>query len=281
MRESPTLKKGRYDTIILDVLRRNPCSRKELLRLNKDEKSSLSKIPYSTLDQRLKQLEKYGFVEHIPDVYRIVEKIREADGEDVEECTKAISEALRVGNKAILFSRVNQLRVLSERNRIAHLSIVLQCLEECLESPILAYDSETFSELVDIVSYILFFERNYKLQGSDKIVERIQYEISPKVISLVRANPEFPDHHTIRFLGRCGTEEAVDTIFEKIKSKPSVAHKRIDTAHALAELYSKHKKLINQQFDALMEENSPKPVVEAATKLRQDTWNQLSIHFRG
>jgi len=280
MRKSPTLKKGRSDPIILNILRRKPCSRKELLLLRKDEKSLLSKIPYSTFDQRLKQLEKYGIIEHIPDVYKIVEKIEEADREEVEECTKAISKALRDGNKDILSSRVNQLRHLSERNRIAHLPNVLQRIEECLGSPMLVDNSETFRKLVDTLSNILSFEQYHKLQEWEKIVERIQNRISPKAISIVRANPAFPDHTTIWFLGKCGTKEAVETIFEKIKSNPSEAHRRVDTANALAELCSKYRKLINQQFDVLMEDENP-TLVEAAKKLRQETMRERSIHFHG
>jgi len=78
-----------------------------------------------------------------------------------------------------------------------------------------------------------------------------------------------------------GTKEAVGTIFEKIQSNPLEARKSGDTARALAKLYSKHGELIDQQFDALMEENNPKPVVEAATKLRQEMIRERSIHVRG
>ena len=208
-----------------------------------------------------------------------VVKIEEADREEVERCTKAISKALKDGNKDSLSSRVDQLKQLSERNRIAHFSQVLPTIEKCLESPILAYGSETFRKLVDTLSDILFNEQYYKTPNGDKIVERIQNKTSPKAISLVRENPEFPHHSIIWFLGKCGTKEAVETIFEKIKSKPVEARKSGDTAHALAKLYSKHGELIDQQFDALMEEKNPKLVVEAATKLRHEMNHKLPIHL--
>lgn len=205
-------------------------------------------------------------------------KIEEASLEEVEECTEAILKALRDGNKNVLSSRVDQIKQLSERKRVANFPQVLQHIEECLESPMLVSNSETFKKLVNTLSNILFFEQYHKPPNMDKIVERIQNKISPKVISLVKENLEFPDFSTVMFLGRCGRKEAVEVIFDKIKSNPSVASKRSDTAHALAELYFEHKRFINQQLDALLKDKD-KTLVELAKELRRKIMHQRSIIY--
>ena len=45
MRDSPRYKKGGYDQIILEVLRRAPLSRDEILVLNKDPNLRFQKYP--------------------------------------------------------------------------------------------------------------------------------------------------------------------------------------------------------------------------------------------
>jgi len=232
-------------------------------------------VTKSTFYRKIRKLIELGEVKE--GKLELIEEAIEADRNEVEYCVEAISKALIDGDENILDSRIDQLEQLSDGKRVAHFPQVLQRIEEWLENSMLVHNSETFKKLVDTLSHILFFEQRHKPLNWDEIVERIQNRISPKAISIVRANPEFPDHHTIRFLGKCGKKEAVETIFEKIKSKPSEAHRRIDTAHALAELYSKHKNLINQQFDALIKEKKNPALVEAAKKLRQELMRHRSI----
>ena len=143
----------------------------------------------------------------------------------------------------------------------------------------LVHDFETFKKLVVTLSNILSLEKSDKPEDWDGIVERIQNEISPKVISIVRENPEFPDFSAVTFLGKCGMKEAVEAIFEKIKSNPSEASPRTDTAHALAELSFEHNSFINQRIDALLKDKD-KTLVELAKKLRREFMRQRSMLYR-
>ena len=64
--------------------------------------------------------------------------------------------------------------------------------------------------------------------------------------------------------------------FDKFKSNPAEALPRSDTGHALAKLYSEHKRFINQQLDALLK-TKDKKLVELAKKRRREIMHQLSI----
>jgi hypothetical protein len=119
VRENTIYRKGRYDDIILDLLGGNPCSRKELLELNKQKDSPLSKIPYSTLDKRLRQLEKYGYIKHISDIYRIAERVEEANPSEVDYHLEVLLN--KDEHEESLYISIKRLRVLSKTKRIASL----------------------------------------------------------------------------------------------------------------------------------------------------------------
>ena len=261
--------RGDPDRIIKEVLRQGPKTPKELSSACLDNEISKSSY-YRCLRKLIKK-------EEIKEAkYELIEKVMEADREEVDRCITAISKALINGNKNVLSSRIDELRLLSERNRIAHFPRVLMQIKECLESSLLVYDFETFKKLVVTLSNILGFEQYHKPKGWDRITERIQNEISPEVISVIMEHPEFPDSSAISFLGEVGTKEAVIAIFDKIRSKPSEAIPRIDTARALAKIYSEHGKFIDHQLDALLENEDPR-LIELAKKYRREMSHQRSI----
>ena len=249
MRESPKLKKGRYDQIILKILREKPRSREELLELNKKENSPLSKIPYSTLDQRLKQLEKYGIIEHIPDVYKIV-RTEEANRSKVQDCMKAIE---KEENKNVLLDRIDKLHHMSASGkRLAHLVEFRSGIQDLLENPMLIEHPEILTKLLFTLARILEFEDEHKSPDSDKVVKLLLDNTLPKIIPMIEKDPEFPDNNRLFFLGKTGRKEAVDILLKKIRSHPSKARDNQDLARALRNLCTKHRKLINKNLEDLM-----------------------------
>lgn len=271
-----TFKLKKYPWATFQVMISGKFSISYLLKKNPEAPLQLAKTLLIKEDG--KQITKFEKYKEIPKLNGLI-KLKEANREEVEECTKAISKALTNGNKDVLSSRVDQLKQLSERKRVAHFPQVLKQIKECLKSPMLVHDFETFKILVVTISNILSFEKYHKPEDWDGIIEEIQNEISPKVISIIMENPEFPDFSIVTFLGRCGRKEAVEAIFEKIKSNPSEASPRSDTAHALAELSFEYNSFVNQRFDALLKDKD-KRLVELAKKLRRWFMHQRSMLYR-
>ena len=99
MRKSLKLNRGKYDQIILDILRREPCSRKELVEKCRDKG-----IPVSTIHRRIKQLDKYGLIKII-DLIKITHMFEEANFNEVKDCVETI---LNKENRDVLFERIKQ-----------------------------------------------------------------------------------------------------------------------------------------------------------------------------
>ena len=250
MRDSPRYKKGRYDQIILDVLRGAPLSRNELLDLRKDPNSKLSQIPYSTLDQRLKQLERSGFIKHITDYYKILED-KDADSDEVQECIEVIRNEEE--QEHVIQDRIKHLRILSKKNRIATLSNVMCTIEECLENPKILDCVESFEELTFMLKNILDFERKHRLQGSEKIIEELTSRVPKKVIDHLDKKPDFPGARASRFLAASGKREAVEIFFKKIRTLSKFNENQIEElGYNLKLLYPKHQRIINSHIDDLL-----------------------------
>ena len=115
MRENIEIKKGKYDQIILDILRgKGPLSSSKMREL------SLSKgIPYPTYNRRIKKLEKYGFIEII-DLIEIAEKIEEANPEVIQDCLEVIQDRKEKESEDVIQDRVKQVRMISAEKRVVH-----------------------------------------------------------------------------------------------------------------------------------------------------------------
>ncbi len=212
MRDSLRYKKGRYDQIILEVLREAPLSRDEILDLYKDPKSPLSKIPYSTLDQRLKQLEKYGLIEHIPDVYKIAEKLEEANREEVNYCLIRIQDENE--NEDVIYENLRKLRIISSRRRIATILKVLQSLEESLVNPKITGNCKNFEEYMGILKNVLQLEYQHHFPETENIIQEITGEMLLKIIEILKGKPDYPNREALNFLAISKKKIAIETLFE-------------------------------------------------------------------
>jgi len=215
MRDSLSSRRSKYDDIILGILRGKTHSRKELLELNKDEKSPLKQIPYPTLDRRLKQLEKFGLIKHMPDKYKIAETVEEADPDEIRQCLEVIRN--KNESEEVVQDRVKQLRILSQKKRVASLSAVLSTLEESLENPKIVDNPKTFEELTFALGNMLSFEQTHNLTDSGRYIERMTNNILRKIVEIVDGKTEFPANYAVHFLALSGRKEAVGVLFRKME----------------------------------------------------------------
>ena len=77
MSKNLKIKRGRYDEIILGILRGGPRTSKELKEMCLEKG-----IPYSTYSRRINQLIKYEIIER-SDIVKLSERIEEADPEKI------------------------------------------------------------------------------------------------------------------------------------------------------------------------------------------------------
>ena len=254
MRDAPRYKKGGYDQIILEVLRRAPLSRDEILVLNKDPKSPLSKIPYSTLDQRLKQLEKYGLIEHIPDVYKIAKKLEEANREEVDYCLNSIQDENE--NEDVIHENLRKLRIISSRRRIATIPKALQSLEESLANPKITRNCENFKEYILILKNVLQFEQQYHVPETENIIQQITGQMLEKILVILKGKPDYPNLEVLDFLAISGKQIAIEMMFElayRFKNEFNTNHSKIEElGNALAIAHPENLLIIDTKIDDLI-----------------------------
>ena len=246
MRETLTIGKGRYDEVIMKILREGPRSRKELLAAACDEK----KIPYPTVYRRVLQLCKYKMIERV-DVYRVIERILEADPDEVKE---AIESLKTERNENVLDIRIEKLTQISAAKSMAHLPGVACGLGECLGNPAIIRNPTTLSKFVSILPRILRYERNNRPSSFEKTIESLLNQTLGRILKLVEDKNEIPDPSILDFLQESGKEEAVHGLFRIIKSNPFGAAGRVDDlARTLGKqgLYAKHSVLIEHYFTEL------------------------------
>jgi hypothetical protein len=239
MRETLTIGKGRYDETIMRILREKPRSRKELLAACNEKK-----IPYPTVYRRVLQLCKYGMIERV-DVYRVIERIQEADLDQVKECVQSLRTER---NETVLGIRIEKLTQISAAKRMAHLPGIVYGLGECLDNPAVIRNPTTLSKFVSILPRILRHERNNRQSSFEKVIESLLSQTFGRILKLVEGKNEIPDPSILEFLQESGKEEAVHGLFKIIKSNPFDATRRVDDlVSTLGKhgLYAKHEKLID------------------------------------
>ena len=89
---------------------------------------------------------KFGIIEHIPDVYRIAEKVEEANRGEVEYCLNVTVDIEE--DEEVIHGEMKHLRIVSMRRRIASVPRVMLVLEECLENPKIRNNPKLFKEYV-------------------------------------------------------------------------------------------------------------------------------------
>lgn len=252
MGEKPKRRRSSNDNIIIEFLRGKSWSRKKLLQLNKQKESVLSKIPYKTLDRRLKQLEKYGILEHIPDVYKLAEHVEEVNTDEIQEIIEVIDN--NNTNKEVLYSRLRELRLLSSAKRIGRVPMVISTLEASLADSRVVDNPKIFEELILTLKNILIFERENKLQESEKIIEEIISPILKKMLDVLRRNAELPSKYVIGFLGETGKNGSVKVLFELMhRFKHELSNDQIENfANTLNKLMPKYFRTINRKIDYLI-----------------------------
>ena len=144
------------------------------------EKSFKAGIPPSTFYTRVKQLQKYGILEHI-DIVKLTDRHREANSRDIADIIRAISER---SNVVIKKDRLNQLRLVSARYRICHIPGVVNALETFINDPWIISDFKTTENLMEILCTVLHLEREYPCPDSDLYVQELTGVIFLEIISL-------------------------------------------------------------------------------------------------
>jgi len=264
-----------FDSTFEEILREKPRSRKELLDLNKQAKSPLSKIPYKTLYRRLKQLQTYGVIKHVPDIYKLVEHVEEANHDEVEDCLKVIRN--RDENEEVIYGRIKRLRVLSGKKRLANIPSVLSTFHDALENPKITGTERNFEELTLTLKNILNHERKYKLLESEQIIKEISGNILKKIIRIIKQKTEFQGDSTIGFLAESEKIEAVETLFYLvIRFKHDLDHRQIEKlAHAFVNLYPHHL-TINKHIEDLIRSDNEE-LKQIAKRLREIILWQASL----
>ncbi|MBN1357572.1 hypothetical protein JW988_02275 [Candidatus Bathyarchaeota archaeon] len=180
----------------------------------------------------------------------------EAEKSVILECINKIQ---KTTNETVLYSRLIPVRKLAINKRIVHQPEVLQCLDSCLENPLVTENIETFRLVIEILRYIIYFEEKQKSPNLEAI-RKIKNDIALKLISILEK--QTANHYllySLPFLGLSGRKEAADLILEKIKSNPSKSLEAVvdsflyEYANALIHLYPKHRSLIDNFLDKLIE----------------------------
>ncbi len=222
MREPPKYRKGNYDKIIIDALRKKALSRAELLKLHKDEKSLLSQIPYSTFYNRLKQLVKYKVIEHLPDAYRLV-AIEEADSKSVLKHLKVLDES---DVPSVLEHELHRLCVLAS-SRVAHISGVLAFCDSALKDPKYRVKN-VLKKLVSLLDKLLFFERSRTPVGYETIVKRIQGMPLESLIGILETETDYHVlYEAVEFLANTDREESVNALFRLVERLDDDLYKQL------------------------------------------------------
>lgn len=193
--------------------------------------------------------------------------------------SRIIEKINNTNNAKLLFSKFTQLRTLTSK-KITHHPEVLNCLETCLDNPLVIENIETFRLLIEILRYIIHFEEKQK-QSNSEAIQKIKNEISMKLISILENRP--PDHYllySLPLLSLSGREEAVHLIFKKINSNPSKSMETVvdsffyEYARALTNLYAEHSFLVDDFLDSLIEAEGEKAA--AGLSLRQRILNETT-----
>jgi len=243
-------RKGSYDEVLQSFLRGKSLSRKELFELREKEGSPISHIPKKRLYSRLRQLEKYGIIKHVPDQYKIVEEVYEANYDVVKDCIEVIN---KIDEKErVVLDRLKQLKMISWKKRIAHLPNVLKTLNEFLLNPKFFNNPSIFQELNQLLVNILRLERKYQLPTSKRIIDEITGVILTKVIELVKQTPYFPHSSTYLFLVEARNMRAIDTLFDKIQSTKPDQDQYEGVANSLKQIYPEINRIINARIDAFI-----------------------------
>jgi len=198
--------------------------------------------------------------------------IREEAKEDRFRALEYIETIKKEGNEDVLLSRIEQLKGLCARKRVARFPDVRLSFQECLENPAVVGNSRIFGEFVSVLVQVLDIEyyriKDGKDSDSKEIIQDVLLRTSETIISAVEENPDFPTQDLILFLGMTEKEKAVHMLFERIKNNGSVAKKRIsDLTTALKNLYKKYSKLIDEYIDNLIRKGDD-TVREVVTEIR-------------
>jgi len=173
-------------------------------------------------------------------------------------------------NEEVLLSRIDQLKTLCARKRVARFPGVRLRFRECLENPTVTGNSRIFGEFVFMLAQVLSSEEGRSSADSKEIVQDVLLRTSESIISAVEASPDFLVQGSILFLGKTGKEEAVHLLFKKIKNNGSSAEQGIhDLTTALKNLYEKYSKLIDTYIDDLIR-NGDDTVRKVAKQIRSD-----------
>jgi len=167
----------------------------------------------------------------------------------------------------VLIRRINQLRLLSWKERVAHYPEVRLGIRELLEDSKAILNPEIFKELVYTLSIVVDFEQRNKSPDSRELVKELIDDNFSAIASVIESKPEILSRQTLFFLGRSGKKEAVEIIFKWMKNNPEKALREIENlgfALGKQNLYEKHQLLIDDKIDDLM--RSHKEILQKVAK---------------
>jgi hypothetical protein len=256
------------DETIKDILKKGPKTPEEFR--SECLKKGLTKQTYY---RHLKKLVNQGEIQDAR--YKLVERVLDADPEEVRRCVKMILKEIDNGNRNVLLGRITELEQLSHGKRTAHLPNLISCLEKCLKSQIVTSDNEILEKTVQTLGNILRFEHNHRNIESKRIIQRVLDSTLKEVVSLIKKQ-DFPPSFIIGFLGITGRTKAVDILFEKIRGNPSKAMEKLnDLSSSLGRqgLYETQQKHVNKCLYELLESESELLVKFARDLQRKILWS--------
>lgn len=196
---------GRADEIIIEVLKKEPRTSKELI----DECVCIRGLPYSTYKRRLDKLVLLGEVKEAK--YELIEKEKEADPNVIRDCMQTIRsdkpDEIRV-------LRARHLERLCYRKRTAYGPELLHFLETSVNDE----NEGVRKHLVSALANLLRYEQKRKPRDAH-IIHRI---IDENLENMTELASKDTSHYVrvavLKFLGYTGDIRALDSIFGIIKS---------------------------------------------------------------
>jgi len=205
--------------IIKELLKEGDKSPKELREGTKKKALELeSSFTEQNYYYHLKRLVERGEVRRI--MVRKYELVREEAEEDRLNALEYIRIIKTDRDCGVLLSRIDQLKTLCARKRVARFPKVRSGFRECLENPEVTGNSNIFGEFALILEQVLNVEEHSSSPDSKEIIQDV-LSISEKIISIVEGNPDFPSQGSILFLGKTGKEKVVHVLFHHQKGRPT------------------------------------------------------------